>query len=419
MRLNKILPDRSLSRLLFLSCWLTYMSAYIGRNTFKVAIAALTDGGVMTMSQTGFICSCYFICYAAGHLINGILADRIDPIRMIRTGLIGSAAANLIMGLSGANYWIMLFTWSLNGFLQSMMWSPIVFLLSGVVAEEKRKSYVENILSSSPVGTILAYFLGSFTASINWKITFFAAFAILFAVFLIFTAISSKARRGMIDPPEPAPLPASPAGEPTEKATAFFPLLLLSGAVFLLIPTLCHGMLKEGILTWVPSLIKDTYHLSPAWSTALTVIMPISELCGVYISSFTYRKLFRENEIANALFYMALTAVPTLVILNLEKTPLPVSLLCLGLIAVCIIGYNYMFSTVIPVCFGKYRRAATVSGIFNSTIYVGAAIATYGFGNIAETRGWFVTVAIWLGISVAASVILALLIRKWKRFKSL
>ncbi|MCQ2424995.1 MAG: MFS transporter [Lachnospiraceae bacterium] len=414
MRLNKYLPDKNMSRLLFLACWLTYMSAYIGRNTFKASIAALTELGVMTEPQAGFICSCYFICYAAGHLLNGILADRFDPILMIRTGLLGSSVANLLLGLT-PNYTVMLVIWSANGFLQSMMWSPIIFLLSGVVVEEKRKKYVLNMLSSSPTGTIIAYFLAGFTAAISWKITFFSASAILFAVFLVFSFVSSRARRAMIPLPEPAP---SEKKTEKEAAPAFLPLFVSSGALILLIPTVCHGMLKEGIMTWVPSLIKDTYGLSAGWSTVLTVIMPVCELFGAYFSSFLYKKFFRENEIVTGLFFMAVTALPTLVILNLAKTPLLVSIACLGLIAVFIIGYNYMFSTVVPVIFGKYRRAATFSGIFNCTIYIGAAISTYGFGKIVEKTGWFVTVAAWIGIAVVGSVVLALLIPKWKRFKN-
>ena len=35
-------------------CWLVYMSAYIGRNTFKAAIAPIIAQGIMDKGQAGF-----------------------------------------------------------------------------------------------------------------------------------------------------------------------------------------------------------------------------------------------------------------------------------------------------------------------------------------------------------------------------
>ena len=416
MKTRQILNDPHHCRMLFFACWLVYTSAYLGRNTFQASIATLLEQGVMSAGQAGLIGTCYFICYGTGHLINGILADRFSPFAMIKTGLLGSSLANLVMALC-QNYSVMLVVWSLNGFFQSMMWSPILFIYSDIFSEEYRDRSILGMASTVPLGTILAYLCVVLTANLPWTTPFYIATAVLLAVFLAFSLTSHAARRHMISAEENHP--ASPAGteesNPVKQHKAF-PLLLSSGAVFMLFPVLCHGLLKDGVLTWVPALVQDTYHVKASFSTLLAILLPTASLCGTYFSNFMYRRVFHKNEAATAFFFMALTSLPILAVLQMSRIPIFLSVICLALISLLMTSFNYMFSTMLPTRFARYHCTATISGIFNSTIYLGSAISGYGFGSISEKWGWNVTVAVWLAITAAAALCLLLLIRPWKRF---
>ena len=79
------------------ACWLVYTVAYFARNTYNASIVTLTGANLVSQSTAGLIGTCYFVCYGTGHLINGILADRISPVVMIVCGLCGTTACNLLM----------------------------------------------------------------------------------------------------------------------------------------------------------------------------------------------------------------------------------------------------------------------------------------------------------------------------------
>lgn len=422
MKSQKILRDPRCCRLLFFACWLVYTSAYIGRNTFQASIATLLEQEIMTAAQAGLIGTCYFICYGTGHLINGILADRLSPFTMIKTGLFGSAVANLIMALV-KSYPVMLTVWSLNGFLQSMMWSPILFIFSNIFAEEYRDRSILGMAPTVPLGTILAYLSVVVTAKLPWTAPFYIATVVLLAVFTFFSFSVHTAGKRMVEPqsasvaqPAPADLPNSADHANPGKKHALFPLLLSSGTVFMLFPVLCHGMLKDGVLTWVPTLVQDTYHVKASFSTLLAILLPTASLCGTYLSDFMYHRVFRKNEAATAFFFMALTSLPILAVLQMNRIPIYLSVICLAMISLLMTSFNYMFSTILPTRFSRYHCTATVSGIFNSTIYLGSAISSYGFGSISEKWGWGITVAVWLAITGAAAICLLCLIAPWKRF---
>ena len=56
-----------------------------------------------------------------------------------------------------------------------------------------------------------------------------------------------------------------------------------------------------------------------------------------------------------------------------------------------------------------------VSGLLNSCTYVGSAISTYGIAKISENVGWNITIALWIGIALAGTILCFLGIRGWKR----
>lgn len=407
-------PAHLHSLFLIAACWLVYMSAYIGRNTFKASIAPVVTAGIMTNEQAGLIETCYFIVYGAGHLINGILADRLNPYKMIGIGLIGSAAANLIMALT-PSYPIMLAVWAANGYLQAMLWSPILALFSRAILPELRDLACYRIFTSSPIGTILAYLLVALTADTDYRITFHIAAAFLTVIAIVFLTVSHRAAPHLRDWRHIS-VPAQAGETSDEEAHPMLPLLLKTGVPMLILATILHGMLKEGVLTWVPSLISDTYPVDVTFSVLLSMLLPLSNLGGAFLSKQAHGKLFHRHEAITAGFFMLLSAIPILAVSRMAQLPLVLSVICLALISLLMTGFNYMVSTVIPMRFSAYGRAATFSGVFNSSVYLGSAISTYLSGSIADRFGWNVTVLVWLGIALGGVLILLPVLRAWGKF---
>lgn len=87
------------SNAVFLSvlCFAVYMVSYIGRLNYSAALTEMTVTGILSKTEGGAIATAYFLCYGAGQLVNGFLADRYWPVWQITAGMVGSIAQNLMM----------------------------------------------------------------------------------------------------------------------------------------------------------------------------------------------------------------------------------------------------------------------------------------------------------------------------------
>ena len=428
---QKPLTSRRASWALVFACWLVYTIAYIARNTYSASIVTLTGaGGGLTKDTAGLIGTCYFVCYGTGHLINGILADRISPVIMIVTGLLGTTACNLLMPAITPTVWLMIVVWSANGFLQAMLWSPIINLLSRTISPKIRQRALVLISTTVPIGTMLAYLITSVCSfkQASWKLPFFIAAGGAVAACAVFVLISNGTIKNGSSPKQSkrairrekykttSASPDSRRTYPIPKGRSIVAFLAASGTLIFLAPVIFHGMLKDGIMTWVPSMIKESYGTSESLSTALAMLLPLVNLFGSLISNALFLHVFRKNHASAGSFIMLLAMIPTALILNPGALPLTAGVVCLCALSMLMSGVNYLFSTLLPTEFAVFGRTATVSGIFNSAIYLGSAISTYVFGAVAERFTWNATVILWLALTVASAVVLFFMVRPWRRF---
>ena len=106
--------------LLFLVCWVSYFSAYLGRLNFTACIAAINETTSLSRVELGRVSGAFFICYGGAQLFSGLLADRLRPRLLVAVGLLGGAAVNAGMALSSTAGQMVLL-WALNGLLQSLI----------------------------------------------------------------------------------------------------------------------------------------------------------------------------------------------------------------------------------------------------------------------------------------------------------
>ena len=399
-----------------ITCWLVYMVAYLTRNTYAASIVHLTGQGLLTPSLAGLISTCYFISYGSGHMINGFLADRIKPVTMLCIGITGTAVCNVLMPVVTPSVPAMAAVWLANGYFESMLWAPIVVLLSGRIEKGMRYRAMATIAYSRPTGQILAYLFTAacsyFGIGIKAPYLIAAVCALATCVLLAVVSYSAFSAQNTVEvEPTVHKIPEA------KKSDSVLRLLLSSGAVIFLLPVVFHGMLKDGVATWVPTLLRDSFGANETLSTLLAVILPLTGLLGVSFANFLLgRRLLRGNHAVIGIIIMLLTAVPAALLLNTRALPLVVAVVCLCAVSLLMESFNQVFSTLMPTCFASKGRAATVSGIINSLIYGGSAISIYAFGAIAEYIGWNIATAVWLGLALVSALILAFSIKPWQQF---
>ena len=86
-------------------CSVSYLGVYIARNILGAVTPQMISSGVSTTESIGTLSSIYFITYAVGQLINGIIGDRISPKYMISLGLILAGICNIVFSFTGKCYY--------------------------------------------------------------------------------------------------------------------------------------------------------------------------------------------------------------------------------------------------------------------------------------------------------------------------
>ena len=401
--LSKLTDRKALSGITWLFA-ATYMVSYMTRINYGAVIAeAVTDTGftksLLSMAVTGS-----FVTYGAGQIISGIIGDRLSPKKLITAGLCVTLVMNLLMILA-ADPWQMLAIWCINGFAQSFMWPPMVRLMSVLVSNDDYKDVSTKVSWGSSVGTIIIYLIAPVLISIsNWRSIFI--FSAVSALVMIFTW-----NRFCPEIQEQQAIVTNAKKERT-KSPLFAPVML-----FVMVAIILMGMLRDGVTTWMPSYIAETYHLSNAVSILTCVVLPIFSIVCYQGANILHRKRF-TNPITCAALIFAAGAVSALGLMLTTGRVALLSVLFSATLTGCMHGVNLMLIAMVPAYFKRFGNVSTASGVLNACTYIGSAGFTYGAARLSEELGWSFTLWTWFAIAVAGTAICLCSIRPWKKIFS-
>lgn len=404
-----------LGHVLFLLCWISYFSTYIGRQNYSAVMAEIIRSEGFLNRTCGLVGTGFFICYGAGQIISGFLGDRLSPKWLIFTGISVSAVINGIMSLLHSPQ-SMAAAWCLNGAAQSMTWSPILRVFSEYLPASQQKKACVNIATTYPAAVFLTYPMCSLLVySLGWRSVFVVTGVFMGIVSVLwlggFTWVERKlggSGRQNMDRTKKAP-PVSQAAPFSFTPALILLLSLISGSLVI------QGALRDGITNWVPAYLSSTYHVGTFVAIFATSVLPFINLFGVYAANLIFRG-GRRDEVKTSGILFAAAFVSLLFLCLTEGSHLLVSLLFFSLATSCMMGINVMLVSFVPTNFIRWGRVSTVSGLLNSTVYIGSSIATYGLGAVADVYGWSVLIRC-LGVSALAGVLLCVLAGpKWRMF---
>ena len=406
--------------LLFGICWLAYSTSYIGRLNFSAAMPDIIASTGISKSVIGVVGSAFFLSYCAGQLLNGFIGDKVRPHVMIATGMTGSGLCNLAMGFAGG-VGSMTVIWCLNGFLQSMIWSPIVRTIGEWFPNDYRKKAAANIQTTTAVGTLAAYALTSLLLLLaGWRAAFFAASLLVavVGVFVFFAMRGVEARhREDRDRLFAADALAETGGrekDVQQGKAPFFSLVISAGLLVMAVPIIANGIIKDGVVMWVPTFVSESFGLSSSLSVLLTMVLPVVNLSGVYLATWLNRRLRNELMTSAVLFGVCLASLALMAFFPDKSVWL--SLASLGVTTSAMLGINTMLTGVVPIYFAKYGRASSVTGFLNAFVYVGSGVSGMGIGAVAQRFGWSVTVWAWVGVVFVGLAVCLLAAAKWRRY---
>lgn len=377
-------------RIIFI-CWLAYTAAYIGRLNYSASLVAIVSDLGAAKTQAGLVSSCFFFAYGAGQLLNGILSKYYNPKYMIFGSLFVSSILNILMPLS-SDISVMKYIWLLNGIVQSVLWSTLIKTISVFVSDEKVSKAIFVMSTTVAAGTFIAYGISALCVRFAvWELTFYIAAAVLFISSFVWLALyGESAAIGYTE---------NKNGEKVKMSKA-----MLVGLVLMAFGGMANGFIKDGINTWVPSVLYESFGISQSFSILLTLLLPLLSMFGTGLANKIHKKI-KSHAKMNGIFYAAAVLLCAGIVFSLKIGSLPAIMVCFIGVACTMSMVNNVITSMFPLDNRKLLGAGFAAGLLNTFCYVGSTVTSYTLGAISESGGWNSVFMIMLTVCAAAAVI--------------
>ncbi|MGL4346320.1 MAG: MFS transporter [Cellulosilyticaceae bacterium] len=395
---------------LFVTCWVIYFISYIGRLNYAASMLEIGLSEGYNKSQLGGIVTALFISYGIGQLISGFLGDKLSPRPMVTTGLCLAALCNLFVFCSHT-YWQLLLLWFINGFAMSLLWSPMIKVFTLYMPPDYLRQCCFRIQSSVALGTCSTYILCSLLLSQwSWRIIFLVASILLMIACVLWNLTLSDVLKNC------TPISIVTSTQQNIVTSSIKQLILRSGLPFICIAVLTMGVLKDGIMTWIPQLITDTFSVNSSFSILLSAILPLVNLLGIWGAKKLHERTHQDEIKTSAILYI-LSLVSLILLVTYGTKNLIACLLFFAIVTSCMLGINTILVSVLPTYFAPYNKVSTVAGIANATMYLGSALCGYGLGTFTESYGWPQTLCLLVLICFVGLLTCLMPFKIWQRFK--
>ena len=411
MTLNKIRNLEDYEKV-FYAAFIAYIFTYPGRYGFGTAISAIAQTEGFTTTQLGLVTSALFASYGIGQLISGVLGDKLNPSILVSVGFFGCGTANLFMAFA-RSIPVMAAAWVINGLYCSLIWAPLVRQLTDILPSERVNRAMLSMQYCTTIGMVFTFLLVSLiTAITHWRVTFFITSACVYGAAILWTVTAKRNIHREKIPRNERKIRRINDRKDVDKVKVF----IKSGFVLILLLTLYLGFMKDGIQTWVPKAVTDTFGTTPALSIFLSTALPIINVMIVFVVRFLQRKFVNDDLLHTCLLFGSAGIILAIIALVL-KANIVLTVGLFSLASACIFGVSTALTYLLPVKFTKYGCSSAAAGFTNAFSYLGSSLSGVGIGLLCENLSWGYVCLFLCGLCLLGSVI-ALAIRPvWRKFK--
>ena len=383
-------------RRIITACTVLYIAAYFCRLNLSAVLDPIASHLSLSLPQAGLLQTVFAGVYAMGQLTNGMIVDRVNPVRHMFMGLLGTALCNIAMGSAGS-FPVMIVLWAMNGVFQSMMWTPIMRIVTLYYDDTATRERANGTLAMTLiVGHFGAWAISGFLGELlHWRFAFVVpaliALAVLTASYLSLRDVMADAETMNKKKKAAASVGQSALG--TLLGTGF-PLVLLT--------CLLYGFIRDSIVTWSPTILARLSTEIVIPSTVFTLILPAINIFGVTIGFALRYRGAQPHVVVTMMMIVAILSGALL----LPSPGILLTAVLLGLICAGMYGANTMLTALIPLQYDRIGRTGMTAGMVDSTIYAGSAIAGVLGGTLYEGYGTGALYGAWIASAIVCSVLM-------------
>ena len=371
-----------------------YFFRQICRTDLSACMVDLLPDLGIAKDAMGLAITAGYIAYAVGMSINSLLTDRTNPRLMICAAMFCCAATHL--GIRLLPYLpVMIVLWCVNGYAQSAVWPSIVRLTADNLPAEQQESALRIVSLFQHAGSLSCFLIVPAELALGgWRTAMSVTAAACLTLGLVWALM-----RELCTAPQTAQTQKNQAAKLNWQ---FF----RRGRLFYFMGVAClTGMIRDGLTSWAPVYFSEEFSLNATLSLILSAVLPAAKILALAVHPAVQKKV-PKTRTQLIVFYVGCAAAACIVLLaNLAGWTLAAA----GFMAVMLclmVCTDLSFTISIPIQFGSVGRSATVSGILDCMLYLGAAISSYLFALLAQWGGWTATIVSWIVIPLIAIGIL-------------
>jgi sugar phosphate permease len=395
--------------------WLTYGAFYFCRTNISAAVpglkASVEAGGLgLSGEEVGWILASLKIAYGVGQFFNGQLSERLSPRVMLAFGMFGSAALNVLFGLSSGFYFL-LFVWATNGFCQSLGWTPCVRVVANWVPIIRRGHAIGIIGTGYQITLGLTYLIsGQAAQRLGWQGALYVPAVLLALTGLFMLLWLRESPDSELKPLSHSPTPPlSHSAVHSQSVPDLLFITITNPALWLL--GLALGLLnacRYGFLDWGVTHLMETKQLHVGKATLQFFVIAIGAAAGSYLAGWATDRFFGSRRAPVICFLLATLGVLAFAYDSVSRQGAAGTMLLLIVIGFCIYGPQVLLVGTAPADLARRGTSAAAAGFVNFLGYMGAATGDVITGYFASPNhgGWQTVIYIWSGWAFLASMLM-------------
>ena len=392
--------------LLIFLAWLLYTVSYLGKVNYSANITQIVDYYQISKAMAGTVPSFFFFAYGIGQVVNGLLCKKYNIKWMIFLSLFVSSVINLVVAIT-PNFEIIKWLWMLNGFTLSILWPTLVRLLTEVLPQKDLGKSSVIMGTTVATGTLVIYGLSSVFAMFDmFKLSFYtASFCdIIVAVLWLFLyrkafkcAYEEKSKEDILHSNEAKKERSLENGKSGKSIIYIIIFVLCLYAVIV-------NLTKDGLTTWVPSILKENFATSDSVSILLTLTLPIVAIFGNLFALKIHRVI--PDYITHCfVVFSIIGGIVGVIIAGISQKQIILTLVGLMFVNFMASSLNSVITSIFPLFMREKVNSGLFAGILNGFCYVGSTLSSYGLGLVADNFSWIAVFWLLIGCCFIAGIV--------------
>lgn len=372
-------------------CSVAYFGVYVVRNVLSAVSPQMVDGG-FTNEYIGEASSVFFIFYAFGQLINGIIGDKIKARYMMSLGLLIAGALNISFPFLTVVPNVAVYAYGFSGFFLAMIYGP----MTKVIAENTEHIYA----ARCSLGYNFASYIGSPVAGImaavmTWQCVFYVSSgALIFMAIVVFVCFLVFEKRGIVKYNQYKTV--------SDKKGGSIKVLIQNKIIKFTVVSVLTGVIRTTVVFWLPTYIKQYLGFSNEVSVSIYTVATLVISLNAFVAIFVYERLKRNMDLTMLVSF----TVSTLSFLGAYLFKQPV--LNIVFMVLAILASNCATTMLWSIYCPSLRDTGMVSGAtgyLDFMSYMAASLSSKIFSSAVDDIGWGMLILVWAGLTLCGIVL--------------